>query len=1232
MSWKCEHIQDCSLRPAANIDAFTRHLAALEWSLIDPIVINAEEDIKSTNWRDRGLQPFKHQVQNLITYCRRLPVALIADDVGLGKTISAGLILSELVTRRRVNRALVLCPKVLVPQWVAELDLKFGIVAVEATGAELDVQLERSTPVVVTTYESARQRLSKIEPGTFDLCILDEAHKLRNLHGTNKPPMLAERVREALERRPFRYVLMLTATPIQNKIWDLYSLIDLLKVAEGKPNPLGKPEDFAKRFLQPGTDGRKLRKDAAASFRGEVRGSLSRTRRNDVKLRFPDRHVQLVEVQLEHAELEMTAVVAQHIASLSALSQVSIAQAMMSSPRALVAQAANMSGSIPPSAVMELRNAAQRVPMPAKLKALLNLLDQLRKNKPHEWRALIFTVRRETQEMIGQVLRERGVACGFIRGADAQANQRSIADYSQSPPQVHAIVSTDAGAEGVNLQAGNVVINYDLPWNPMVVEQRIGRVQRLGSTFANVVVLNLVGKDTVESRIVARLTQKLQGICQAIGDVEGILEAAGLDDDGKDSFESRVRKMVVAALQGQDVAKSAAMVEKDIDEAKRLFEERRGELDQTLGNPKEGSMRASPVAPRVERKPPRLDAKDFILGAHRFDGYSPVEVEPGIFELTKPGRVFERISFLDDQPTNTHGAVFAKQAVRVCLPGKPAFERIVQHWVDHHGHNISEFRAHSDGKAKQLAQDWCRVNRCTFVDAVYQPGATSFQGRVHLRVRAGNGVDSFEKLLIGRVPRPEGHAPVPTGVEGERISVDVTVSKVLPQLNNSIRKAVERDDEIKQFCAFYETRLNDALHESGTDAHQSSKIRSDLQPLVHADIVAIDGLQYDSGTVQVRYRIEDTEYSSILEVVPACLQILREPKKLKCEASQADWPEDTLMKCSVTGRLALKHRLVQSQTGAYALPDQFVICEKTGERILKSDAAVSASGKAVKRSLLLRCDASGDLLLPEELVISDMSGRRGSRAKAVVSAISNRIGLADEGITCAATGRFILRDEAIQSKAGGKWFAKDQLAHSAVSGKAALPSELIPCELTGELALAEELEQCAITGKKVRRDRLGRSQVSGRYFLLDHAAYTDDGRTALPTEIGTCIWLGKRMLLSELSSCSLCGAIVDRTLLNEAGELGPLRQLLDGKSLGGICPKEDLEWLIRITGWKVASSAIAHRVAAPAANVYAVMIEERGWFGLQSRIVGSLVRFGIDGALLGAAVVGKRSSGRWVRQ
>lgn len=133
-------------------DDYRTYRAALEWNLTDPIVIESADDFRSTQrWRER-LTPFHHQITNLITFCRRLPVTLLADDVGLGKTISAGLVMSELIARARLSRVLIVCPKVLCPQWKEELASKFDIPAEIATGEKLLAVNPDGVGAVITTY------------------------------------------------------------------------------------------------------------------------------------------------------------------------------------------------------------------------------------------------------------------------------------------------------------------------------------------------------------------------------------------------------------------------------------------------------------------------------------------------------------------------------------------------------------------------------------------------------------------------------------------------------------------------------------------------------------------------------------------------------------------------------------------------------------------------------------------------------------------------------------------------------------------------------------------------------------------------------------------------------------------------------------------------------------------------------------------------------------------------
>src|SRR3989442_10161611 len=233
------HFQTKILRRKTTPDEYRVYRAGLEWDLTDPIVIEKREDLKCESlWRDR-MEPYHHQVTNLITFCRRLPVTLLADDVGLGKTISDGLIISELISRSRLSKILIVCPKLLGPQWQEELLTKFNIPSEIAIGQDLTTADLKETGAIITTYHSARIYLDSIPQDRFQMLVLDEAHKLRNLYGVDKPPQVARRFRKALEERRFRFVLMLTATPIQNRLWDLYSLVDPLTVARGHQNPFG---------------------------------------------------------------------------------------------------------------------------------------------------------------------------------------------------------------------------------------------------------------------------------------------------------------------------------------------------------------------------------------------------------------------------------------------------------------------------------------------------------------------------------------------------------------------------------------------------------------------------------------------------------------------------------------------------------------------------------------------------------------------------------------------------------------------------------------------------------------------------------------------------------------------------------------------------------------------------------------------------------------------------------
>lgn len=1160
MSWRCEEIQDKRLSPASSKEAYNLHLAALEWSLVEPIIINKPEDIKATNWRDTGLTPYTHQVKNLITFCRKLPVGLIADDVGLGKTISAGLIVSELMSRRKVSRVLIICPKVLTSQWVSELEEKFKLFGREFTGKDLKGAFRGKTPIVVTTYHSASNRLADLQDGMFDMVILDEAHKLRNLFGNQSSPAIATNIRKTLERRPFKYVLMLTATPIQNRVWDLYSLIDILKVAEGKANPLGNPAEFSQNYLEPGTGGRKLMPHMAQEFQNRVKDCISRNRRSDVLLHFPRRIIELFKVPLTVEEKKMIKVVADQIENLNPMLQTSIAQAMMSSPRALVTQVKNMakSGTIMPYVVQEIEDLASRVKTPAKLGFLEDWIAKIIRDNPTTWRVVVFTVRLETQAMLHEVFKAKGYKVGLIKGGEHHANQRTIDGYRKNPPEINLIISSDAGSEGINLQAGNTLVNYDLPWNPMIVEQRIGRVQRLGSDFSNVSIGNLVGQGTVEERIVGRLTEKLQGVAQAIGDIEGILEAANIDEEeGSKSYESRIRELVVGSLRGVDVSQVQDQMLQNIEIARQIYEAEKRNIDVVLGNA--GTDHASVKAmPRIETKPPQMPSKEFVLRAMKNNGYRLDQKSESMYEATKPGAPVEKISFSENELDQGNSA-FGGQNIKQYIPGRPHFERLVQHWVDHNGHHVTDSSQLVGTLVTDMARSWVSAfPGIKLVDTEFRQGDDLFFGAYHIRVKASNGVDSYEKIISGRINQ-ELEIPLSSNDTGFEVLDSATrLAELAPMFQRVAQAQTNSDNDIGRFCKFYQTRLEEGLQEAGSDRTNERKLKNDFEPKVHAEVVGLEGFKYQKGTVRIRVDVDSFQYLISIPAIPACRRWLEQPPVGECALTGLRVPKSFLESCVSTGMQALRHKMEKYGDDGFVIPSELVECEYSGARMLKTDAVEESPGVFVHKKYFVMCEHL-EKMVRKDLAIQSFSGRWGSKEIILVCPVSEKKCLPDETVRCKSTGRTVCIEAAVQSELTGDWYAEDQLICCERSGKMCAPPDMIECQITHSKVHYSESAVCSVCSKHVRADYLVTSAASRKQYCKNHGREIDGGRNALPEEIGTCAISGKALLLNELTTCQSSGEIISKDLAGTCSISGrTLRKsmLVNCASTGRILSRE----------------------------------------------------------------------------
>jgi SNF2 family DNA or RNA helicase len=469
--------------------------------------------------------------------------AILADEVGLGKTIEAGIILKELRIRGLARRILVLTPASLVTQWVDELEDKF---LEKFEPIEEPHQWKRATRAIAS-YDRARQKKhsAQLLRHKWDLVIVDEAHKCKN-HNTARYKLIQE-----IQRN---YLLLLTATPIQNDLRELYNLITLLR-----PGHLGTWKEFKRQYVAD-RGGREVRQVSA--LRELTSRVMIRTRRASVAhiMSLPPRRARHPDLWLTAAEADVYGDTARFLRDLYRegfrvptlqeslqdrrkrkartgrgiyfLECLRLAQRLCSSTPALASSLIKLSEGelIVPEFRLRARALAEQsraVTTSAKLDQLTDLLTQ------SDEKLVIFSEHLPTVKMIQDRVKQVGRPSTALTGSlDRLQRHRVLRRFEDEPRAV--LVSTRAGTEGLNLQFCHQLVNYELPWNPMVVEQRIGRVHRFGQRM-EVQLYNYAARGTVEAHILRLLHTKIRLFELVVGELDLILER--FEEKDKESFE-----------------------------------------------------------------------------------------------------------------------------------------------------------------------------------------------------------------------------------------------------------------------------------------------------------------------------------------------------------------------------------------------------------------------------------------------------------------------------------------------------------------------------------------------------------------------------------------------------------------------------------------------------------------------------------------------------------------------
>lgn len=453
------------------------------------------------------LKPLDHQIKSAERVFNEMQGrAILADEVGLGKTIEAGLILKEYIIRGLVKKALILVPSSLVLQWQRELTQKFGIPAV----AQKKEYMWMSCDILIASIDTAKRDPHRqyILDQEYDLLIVDEAHKLKNPSTKNY---------QFIKEIKKKYCLLLTATPIQNQLSELYNLITLLK-----PGHLGSESQFADQFVV-----HKRESKNSKLLKVQLDKIMIRNRRAESDLNLPDRHVITVPIDLTVQERHFYEAVTHFIkqqyrisGARSALPLITLQREVCSSRDATFVSLLNLFQNANDKApirsiVEELVDIGKKIETHSKALKTIELIKEI------DDKVIIFTEFRATMNFLQHMLHQHGITSIPFRGGFGRNKKDWMRELFEKRAQV--LVATEAGGEGINLQFCNRIINYDLPWNPMKIEQRIGRIHRLGQQ-RNVFIYNFSTTNTIEEHILKLLYEKIQLFEMVIGELDVILE------------------------------------------------------------------------------------------------------------------------------------------------------------------------------------------------------------------------------------------------------------------------------------------------------------------------------------------------------------------------------------------------------------------------------------------------------------------------------------------------------------------------------------------------------------------------------------------------------------------------------------------------------------------------------------------------------------------------------------
>jgi hypothetical protein len=711
-----------------------------------------------------------------------------------------------------------------------------------------------------------------------------------------------------------------------------------------------------------------------------------------------------------------------------------------------------------------------------------------------------------------------------------------------------------------------------------------------------------------------------------IGDIDALLEAAGIGeegDNGATSFEKKILQLVLAALEGRDVKRATRLIEQSITDAKNELEREEENINAILGG-MGGFEYVGPRAPPLPNVVRSMEPSDFTLTAFKVLE-ACITPHPTNHYLVEENGRRELIRFTENADAGVRSTLYA--------PGTPAFLRLVNRVIATGICDIEDLDQNTSKESKDISQRWVFNFGGTPKAVSIQDVTRCFEGTALVRVRATVAHDSYERLVEvfcssdehqARVSR-SGSDPLPSTIEDPR-GLGINLSR--------LADAAKLDSAISEFSRFYLERRGQEMMAASDDQRKRKKLEDDFTPRLEMTLVALDGRLHRKVSVEAHYGFDtDHDYHSLLTVVPHTGELVGAPELGRCAQSGKTVPKTCLKQCQISGALALQHLLVQSEISSrLALPEFTVLCSLSGKRILNDEAELSAvSGQLVATRFLKtsaiskkraepeyigQCEFTRAEVLNTELATSEVSGKRYRIDEQERSAVTGRTGHKKEFIVCHQTRQYLTVDEAEQCEATGRYVK---------------PGILEPCAITQKRVLPSELLRCAETGKKAIKKLFVKSSLTGADILEESAIRSATGKFCASVEAKPCLWSGRKSHPDDLRVCELTGLPIHIEFVtsNTNPSFQPLVDLLNGIKRTTDAPQL---WGTVKTKLEAALGSGRCRVEAavlsPDKKHLAVYAEVRTLLGLRMRQAG-LVYAIEDHSIVGRVVQGRRTSKGW---